>query len=123
MNTLRLVLGALLLTLAQIAPAIQITGAPGPSRSAPAAGEPIERGGRVDAVNPAKATITVDGASYAVTAGSVAIHPLSGATSSRLSELKPGMLIRFTTVQPYPSSPVQVREVWVTGVPRGKPRP
>jgi hypothetical protein len=72
-------------------------------------------------VDPAKTTITVDGVTY--TAASVAIHPLSGATSSRLSELKPGMLIRFSTVQPYASSPVQVREVWVTSVPRGKSRP
>ena len=121
MNTLRLVLGALLLTAAQIAPAIQPAGATPPSRSGPAAGEFIERGGTIDAVTPAKATITVDGVTYAAT--SVKIHALSGATSGRLTELKPGMQIRFSTVQPYASTPVQVREVWVTSAPRGKSRP
>lgn len=123
MNTLRLLLGVLLLTVAQIAPAIQPAGAIPSGRSGPAAGEPIERGGKIDAIDRTKASITVDGVSYSMPAGSARIHLMSGEVTGRPAELKVGMQIRFSTVQPYASSPVQVREIWVTGPGRRSAKP
>ena len=123
MNALRLALCVLLTGVVQTASAVQLAGVPRSSQPGPGAGEPIERGGNINAIDRAKAVMVVDGVRYSIPAGSVRIHPLSGAATGSLSQLNAGMQIRFTTVQPYPSSPVQVREIWVTSSGRRSSKP
>lgn len=76
----------------------------------------IERGGTVEAIDAKKQTIVVDGVSYAIPAGSVRIHSLANQISGSLSGLKVGMQIRFSSSKDYASGPIQVREIWVTGL-------
>lgn len=79
----------------------------------------VERGGTVNALDPGKQTIVIDGAPYAFSAGSLRIHTALNRVSGSLSELKPGMQIRFSSTADASSNPPQVREVWVTSdVPR-----
>jgi hypothetical protein len=111
MNTLRLAAFVLLLAGPPLTQAVQPSGPLAPGR---AAGDIVERGGTVDAVDLKKPAIVVDGVSYAIPPGSVRIHTTSNQVSTSLSQLKPGMQIRFSSSKDYSSQGSQVREIWVT---------
>lgn len=116
MNLLGLGLCALIATATQHAAAIQQAGAIPQPRLGPAPGEPIERGGTIEGVDPARPAILVDGVPYAVPRGSLRIHLAPNRISTSISDLRRGMKIRFTAVNERGGQ--QVREIWVTGVKR-----
>jgi hypothetical protein len=120
MNTLRLAAFAALLAVSQLALAVQPSGSLAPGRSA---GDIVERGGTVNAVDLKKPAITVDGVSYAIPPGSVRIHTPPNLVSASLSQLKPGMQIRFSSSKDYSSGGSQVREIWVTDLGARPTRP
>jgi hypothetical protein len=91
--------------------AVQPDGPVAPGRSAV---DIVERGGTVEAVDPNKPAIVVDGVSYALPPGSVRIHMPSNQISTSLTQIKPGMQIRFSSSKSYSSNGSQVREIWVT---------
>lgn len=115
MTLLRLAAAAVLLAMAQLAPAVQPAGMAPPSQSGPAAGEPTERGGTVDGVDLGRRSILVDGVPYTVH-GPIRIHLTPSRVSTALADLRRGMQIRFTSVKDRSSPQSQVREIWVTGV-------
>jgi hypothetical protein len=107
---------ATLLAASQLSFALMPTGAPAPTRAGPS--DLIERGGTVQKVDMKNQTLVVDGTSYAIPAGSVRVHALTGVQPASLADLKPGTQIRFSSVQPYASSAIQVREIWISGLAR-----
>ena len=112
----------LLLAVSQPVLAVQPGGQIAPSPSTVNTTGNIERGGTVNAIDLQKKTIVVDGVSYPISAGSVKIHTLSNKTSERISELKAGMQIRFSSSKDNWSRQEQVREIWVTSPARNQPR-
>jgi hypothetical protein len=115
MSPLRICAGAVLLVLAQAAPAIQPAGGVAPPRPGPIASEPIERGGTIEGVDLARQAILVDGVVYTIPRGSVRIHFAPNRISTTLADLKRGMQIRFTSQKDFGAPHVQVLEIWVTG--------
>ncbi len=81
-------------------------GVPPPSR--------IERGGTVGAVDWRKRTLVVDNVAYPISASPVVVHGPDRQRNSKTVELKPGMLIRFSTSRHNFSADDQVIEIWVT---------
>lgn len=114
MTPTRLLVCAIVLAAAQGAQAIQPVGATPPSRSGPAEGDLVERGGTIDAVDAGKQAILVDGTAYAAPRGTVRIHLTPTHASSSIADLKRGMQIRFTSVKE--RGQLHAREIWVTGM-------
>jgi hypothetical protein len=85
----------------------------------------IERGGTINSIDLKQKTMRVDGDSWSISGASLkTIAPLKNTskpglldTPADLSELKPGMLIRFVTVKKNASNPDQVLEIFVTHSP------
>ena len=75
---------------------------------------PIERGGTVNAIDPAKRVITVDGKDYVFLPASVKVNAPVGTSKQKAFQLKAGILIRFSTFKNFSSGQEEVREVWVS---------
>jgi hypothetical protein len=79
----------------------------------------IERGGTINSIDLKQKTMRVDGDSWSISGASLKniSKPSLLDTPADLSELKPGMLIRFVTVKKNASNPDQVLEISVTHSP------
>jgi hypothetical protein len=79
----------------------------------------IERGGTINSIDLKQKTMRVDGVSWSISGASLKKISKPGLldTPADLSELKPGMLIRFVTVKKNASNPDQVLEIFVTHSP------
>ena len=73
----------------------------------------IERGGRVNAIDPVKGTITVDDADYRINPRTVLMHPSPRSGASSLSVMPIGSKIQFRTLRTAPSNQETVMEIWV----------
>lgn len=71
----------------------------------------IARGGMITAANQDGRTISVDGVSYPLSFGSVAVHS-DGPPPGNIFKLKQGTKIRFNTVRDM-SGQDRVNEIWV----------
>lgn len=97
----------------------QICGATLPASVNPAApgiaqSDLVDRGGTIDAIDAKKQILTVNGSPYSIPLGSVRIHTLSNHVTGSLSELHPGMQIRFSSITDPASGQIQAREIWVS---------
>jgi hypothetical protein len=113
MNPIRIFAATLLVASAPLAHAVQPAGTLPPSRSGPGPADLIERGGTVNAVDPARHALVVDGSPYTLARGGVRIHLAGGKVTDALAQLKRGTQIRFTSVQGGSSPQPEVREIWV----------
>lgn len=123
MNLLRriLVSNTLLVLLPQLALAVQPLGQSAPGPAGAGTSGIVERGGTIDAIDPKKKIMVVDGVSYTYSATSVKVHAIADKTQAGGSALKAGMQIRFnSSVDPF-SGQNQVGEIWVTSR-GGQPR-
>jgi hypothetical protein len=111
----------LLAAVPALALAVQPSQATAPTPASAGATAIVERGGTIEAVDVKKKAIVVEGVTYQLPVGSVKIHWPANRVSGRLSELKAGMQIRFTSVNDSWARQTQVREIWVTSQP-AKPR-
>lgn len=101
-------------TASQMALAIQPVSQVVPSQPVVDIANTIERGGVVSNVDLQKKTIVVDQVSYLANVSPLHIHLLSTNTSEKISDLKPGMQIRFTTTVDR-TRQESIREIWITG--------
>lgn len=118
MNLSHLLLTASLLSLgiAQTALAVQPLGQVPPGPGSTSTKGIVERGGIIEAIDPAKNLMVIDGVSYPFTASRVKIHLPASQTNAESLELKVGMQIRFRTAADSVSGQHQIREIWVTSL-------
>lgn len=116
MNSLSrlVIIGAVFLGASQSSWAVLPRGQAMPPAVNASAVAPIERGGTVNAIDPAKRVITVDAKDYVFLPASVKINAPVGTNKQKAFQLKEGMLIRFSTFKNFSSGQEQVHEVWVS---------
>ena len=118
MNLIRqlIALSVLVLAASQPSLAVQVSNQNAPSPASASRSDILERGGTIDAVDPAKRTMVVDKVKYPFSAMPVKIHAPAGTSNDKAFQLKAGMQIRFNTSKSNYAVQEQVQEIWVTGV-------
>ena len=118
MNLIRqlIALSVLVLAASQPSLAVQVSSQMAPSPASANATGILERGGTIDAVDPAKRTMVVDKVKYPFSAMPVKIHAPAGTSNDKAFQLKAGMQIRFNTSKSNYAVQEQVQEIWVTSV-------
>ena len=118
MNLIRqlIALSVLVLAASQPSLAVQVSNQMASSPASANATGFLERGGTIDAVDPAKRTMVVDKVKYPFSAMPVKIHAPAGTSNDKAFQLKAGMQIRFNTSKSNYAVQEQVQEIWVTSV-------
>ena len=118
MNLIRqlIALSVLVLAASQPSLAVQVSNQSTPSPASANATGILERGGTIDAVDPAKRTMVVENVKYPFSAMPVKIHAPAGTSNDKAFQLKAGMQIRFNTSKSNYAVQEQVQEIWVTSV-------
>ena len=106
----------LLLAASQPSLAVQASNQNAPSPASASRSDILERGGTIDAVDPAKRTMVVENVKYPFSAMPVKIHAPAGTSNDKAFQLKAGMQIRFNTSKSNYAVQEQVQEIWVTSV-------
>lgn len=86
--------------------------APAATKSLNVTPETIARGGTITAVNQQNGTISVDGISYLLPSGSLAVYSDNLSVSGSIFKLEQGMKIRFNTVRDM-NGQNKVTEIWI----------
>ena len=106
----------LVLAASQPSLAVQVSNQNAPSPASASRSDILERGGTIDAADPAKRTMVVDKVKYPFSAMPVKIHAPAGTSNDKAFQLKAGMQIRFNTSKSNYAVQEQVQEIWVTSV-------
>ena len=109
------VLAAVFVSLLQPVLAMKAVNTPATTQAPPAKTNVVERGGTVTGVDLTNKTISVDGVKYILPTLPINVHTRQGGKGSdKISDLKPGMQIRFNTSRENFSAQQQVVDIWIT---------